>query len=32
MKASLFVQEYMKRNYNVPLHTLRENGKSIFDP
>ncbi len=31
MKASLFVQEYMKRTYNVPSHTLRENSKSVFD-
>ncbi|PJF19395.1 G2/M B-type cyclin Cdc13 [Paramicrosporidium saccamoebae] len=30
MKASLFVADYMKRNYNVPLHTLRDTGKSVF--
>ena len=30
MKASLFVQEYMKRVYNVTPHTLRDNGKSVF--
>lgn len=30
MKASLFVQEYMKRIYNVPPHTLRDNGRSVF--
>lgn len=30
MKASLFVQEYMKRVYDVTPHTLRDNGKSVF--
>lgn len=31
MKASLFVQEYMKRMYDIAPHTLRDNGKSVFN-
>jgi G2/mitotic-specific cyclin 1/2 len=30
MKASLFVGDHMKRVYGVPVHTLRDNGKSVF--
>lgn len=32
MRASLVVQEYMKRTYNVPPHVPRDLAPSIFDP
>jgi len=30
MKASLFVQEYMRQTFKIPCHTVLENEKSVF--